>query len=299
MSIKDFKVGIRMERVKIFEPCDMEYDVYDKPVRFTEEFLKELASHTIGAKLVKEKHHGEAIGNVTNITFTDGALWADVSTAEALDNLKYSPSYDSLLVDNGDHWLATEGKLLEVALTSNPRKAILNNTADTGGSQMGDNNNTNDGTIEFFQKEVKRLQQENNKLEFKAKQYEEKLGKIDEYEKELEELRAWKETNEKVIAEQKPIIEQYKADKEKQHEELLEKASQGNAEVKEQLKNCDNETLETIINLHTTEQPPQGVGAGNAPGLNEGNGEGDEEAIAKERAEALNNMFPELGIKED
>ena len=124
MSIKDFKVGIRMERVKIFEPCDMEYDVYDKPVRFTEEFLKELASQTIGAKLVKEKHHGEAIGNVTNITFTDGALWADVSTAEALDNLKYSPSYDSLLVDNGDHWLATEGKLLEVALTSNPRKAL-------------------------------------------------------------------------------------------------------------------------------------------------------------------------------
>lgn len=298
MSIKDFKVGIRMERVKIFEPCDMEYDVYDKPVRFTEEFLQELAAHSVGAKLVKEEHHGEAIGNVTNLTFNDGALWADISTAEALDNLKYSPSYDSLLVDNGDHWLATKGKLLEVALTSNPRKAILNNTADTGGSQMGDNN-TNDGTIEFFQKEVKRLQQENNKLEFKAKQYEEKLGKIDEYEKELEELRAWKETNEKVIAEQKPIIEQYKADKEKQHEELLEKASQGNAEVKEQLKNCDNETLETIINLHTTEQPPQGVGAGNAPGLNEGNGEGDEEAIAKERAEALNNMFPELGIKED
>ena len=287
-----------MERVKIFEPCDMEYDVYDKPVRFTEEFLKELAAHSIGAKLVKEEHLGEAIGNVTNLTFTDGALWADISTKEALDNLKYSPSYDSTLVDNGDHWLATDGKLLEVALTSNPRKAILNNTADIGGSQMSEGNNSNDGTIEFFQKEVKRLQQENNKLEFKAKQYEEKLGKVEEYEKELEELRAWKETNEKVIAEQKPIIEQYKADKEKQHEELLEKASQGNPEVKEQLKNCDNETLETIINLHTTEQPPQGVGAGNAPGLNEGDGgESEEEKIQKD-LELAKSMFSELNKEE-
>lgn len=287
-----------MERVKIFEPCDMEYDVYDKPVRYTEEFLKELASHTVGAKLVKDKHRGEAIGNVTNITFTDGALWADVSTGEALDNMKYSPSYDSTLVDNGDHWVATEGKLLEIALTSEPRRAILNNTADKGGSQMSNENNS-DGTIEFFQKEVKRLQQENNKLEFKAKQYEEKLGKVEEYEKELEKLRAWKETNEKVLAEQKPIIEQYKADKEKQHEELLEKASNGNAEVKEQLKNCDNETLETIINLHTTEQPPVGVGAGNAPGLNEGGNPTNEEAEQIARNEAVEQMFGDLFTQEE
>ena len=114
-----------MARVKIFEPCDMEYEVYDKPVRYTEEFLKELASQCSNAALVKEKHRGENIGTVSNITFTDGALWADVTTEEALDNLMYSPSYDSTLIDKGDHWLATKGKLLEVALTSEPRRAIL------------------------------------------------------------------------------------------------------------------------------------------------------------------------------
>ncbi len=287
-----------MVRVKIFEPCSMEYKERDKPVKYTEEFLRELASNTIGADLVNEKHHGEKIGKISNLTFTDGGLYADVDSEKPLDNLKYSPSYDSLLVDNGDHWLATEGKLLEVALTSKPRPAILNNTADdNGGSNMGKEGN--DGTLEFFQNEVKRLQQENNKLEFKLNQANDKLKNVEKQEKELEELREWKETNEKVIEEQKPIIEQYKADKEKEHEELLEKASQGNAEVKEQLKNCDNDTLKTIANLHTTEQPPKGVGADNAPGLDEGDGDNDEETEQKERNDAVEKMFSELNFKEE
>jgi hypothetical protein len=271
----------------------MEYpNKYDKPVRYSEEFLKELASNCLGANLVKEKHHGEMIGRVSNLTFTDGALWADVSTDEALDDLKYSPSYDSTLVDNGDHWLATDGKLLEVALTSNPRKAILNNTGDKGGSSMADNNN--DGTIEFFQNEVKRLQKENNKLDFQLNQANDKINGFEEKEAELKELREWKETNEKVIEEQKPIIEAYKKEKAEEREELLEKASQGNAEIKEQLKNCDNDALKAIANLHTTEQPAQGVGASNAPGLNEGDGETDEEAEQKERQEAVEGMFGDL-----
>ena len=285
-----------MARVKIFEPCDMEYEVYDKPVRYGEEFLKELASQCSNAALVKEKHRGENIGTVSNITFTDGALWADVTTEEALDNLMYSPSYDSTLIDKGDHWLATNGKLLEVALTSEPRRAILNNTADNnGGSKMGNNNNdSNDGTIEFFQNEVKRLQKENNKLDFQLNQANEKIKGFEEKETELEELRKWKETNEKVIEEQKPIIEVYKKDQEAKREELLEKASQGNAEVKEQLKNCDTDTLGVIANLQTTEQPAKGVGANNAPGLNEGNGETDEEAEQKARNEAVETMFGDL-----
>ena len=152
-----------MKRVKIFEPCDVEYpQKYDKPVRYSDDFLKEIASSSIGCTLVEEKHMGNSIGNITNLSFTDRGLFADVSTDKPLDNLKYSPSFDCTLIDNGDHWLATKGKLLEVALTSKPRTTwstttvtTLNNTADdNGGSNMSDKNET----LEFFQNEVKRLQ---------------------------------------------------------------------------------------------------------------------------------------------
>lgn len=294
MSIKRYEVGDKMQRVKIFEPCDMEYEVYDKPVRYNEAFLKELANHTVGCILVEEEHRGKGIGNVTNVTFTDGELMADISTGNSLDNLKYSPSFDCTLVDNGDHWLATNGKLLEVALTSKPRQAILNNTGD-GGSTMADKNN--DGTIEFFQNEVKRLQKENNKLEFQLNQANEKIEGFKEKETELEELRGWKETNEKLIEEQKPIVEKYKEQQKKAHDELLEKASQGDEAVKEKLKNFSTDDLETIIGLQSETQPAQGVGTENAPGLNEGTGETSEEAEAKERREAVKSMFPELEIE--
>lgn len=284
-------------RVKIFEPCDMEYEVYNKPVKFTEEFLRELASNSVGASLVDEKHHGKNIGKVSNLTFTDGGLFADVNSDKSLDDLKYSPSFDSLLVDNGEYWLATEGKLLEVALTSNPRKAILNNTADNNGGSTMANDNNMDGTLEFFQNEVKRLQTENNKLEFKLNQANEKLDSFKDTETELKQLREWKETNEKIIEEQKPIIAKYQEQQQKAHEELLEKASQGDATVKEKLKNFSTEDLETIVGLQVEEQPAVGVGSTNAPGLNEGEDSNESEQIA--RNEAVEKMFGDLFTKEE
>ena len=271
-----------MERVSIFKPCDIEYPQYDKPVRYTEEFLKEIASNTVGTKLV-DNHYGKEIGNIANITFTDGELWADADSSKSLQ--KFSPSFDNLtLVDAGDYFLATDGRLVEVASTTKPR---LDNS---GGSHMTDNNN--DKTMEFLSKEVDRLQKENAKLEFKSKQDGEKLKKVTEMEKELEELRNWKETNEKIIEEQKPIVEAFNAQQKQAHEELLEKASRGNAEIKEQLKDCDNKTLETFINLSSQEQPAKGVGADNAPGLNEGSD--NEEAEQEERQKAVEGMFSEL-----
>ena len=159
--------------------------------------------------------------------------------------------------------------------------------------------NNNDGTLEFFQNEVKRLQTENNKLEFKLNQANDKIKDFKEKETELEDLRTWKETNEKVIEEQKPIIEQFKAQQKKTHEELLEKASNGDESVKEKLKHLNNDDLETFIELHTEEQPAKGVGAENAPGLNEGSGETKEEAERKERNAAVEKMFSEFDFKEE
>lgn len=260
-------------RVKIFEPCDMEYKEYDKPIKYTEEFLKELASNTVGTSLVDEEHYGNSIGEVKNFTFIDGGLYAEVNSEKPLDDLKYSPSFDTCLVDEGDYWLATKGSLLEIALTSKPRQAILNNTADKGGSRMSDDNN--DKTMEYLTKEVDRLQKENAKLEFRLNEASKKVEAHKEVDKELTELREWKETNSKLLEEQKPIIEDYKKYQEAKHEELLEKASKGNAEIKEKLKNFSIDHLQTMVDLETEEQPPRGVGADNAPGLNEGTGEED------------------------
>ena len=274
-----------MKRIQIFKPCELNYKEYDKPVRFTEEFLKEIANSTYKVPLVN-KHYGATLADVSNLSFDNNTLEVDVP--EEFSKSKYSPSFDNLtLTDEGEYYLATGGYLVEVATNVKPR---LDNGED-GGSNMADNDKTN----EFLAKEVERLNKEIAKKDLKLDANKEKLEKFDEMDKELQELREWKETNSKLIEEQKPIIEKYNAYQEKHREELLEKASKGNKEVKEKLQNLRTEDLETIISLEVEEQPAKGAGAGNAPGLNAGSGEKDkEQAEQKARKEAVEGMFSEL-----
>ena len=256
-----------MERVKIFEPCELLYPEREKPVRYTEEFLKEIASNTIGTKIVDE-HYGKSIGNMTNFTFTDGGLYVDVNSSQSLQ--KFSPSFEDVtLEDKGDYFLATGGKIVEVASTVKPR---LDNSK-TGGSTMAEEK---DMTNEFLAKEVDRLQKELAKKDLAIERNKEKLENYENLEKEVGELREWKETNQKLLDEQKPIVEQYKQQQEQHREELLEKVSKGNPQLKEQFENFSTENLETYVKLHTEVQPAKGVGAENAPGLNEGDNSGDE-----------------------
>ena len=289
-----------VKRVKLFEPCYMEYKEYDKPVHYTEEFLKELASTVNRTNLVNEQHLSESIGDVSNFTFTDGALFGDVSTEQSLDNLKYSPYIDCSLQDDGDCWLAINPTgLKDVALTSNPRKPVTLPNTNDGGSTMGNESNNDNETIKILNGQVKDLNKElaiaNNKLEANK----EKLNQYDDMVKELEELRTWKADNEKVIEEQKPIIDAYKKDQETKRSELIEKLSNGNEELKAQMKDVDLKTLELWDNLQAHEQPPQGISSNNAEGLNEGDGSNDAEKERENRMNAVENAFPDLFNKEE
>ena len=288
------------ERVKLFEPCYMEYKEYDKPVYYSEEFLKELASKVNSTKLVYGKHLTESIGDVSNFTFTDGALFGDVYTDKALDDLKYSPYIDCSLVEEDNRWLAVKPTgFTDICLTDKPRKVKLMNTED-GGSKMANNDNNSDNeTIKILNGQVKDLNKQLAIAENKAKANEEKLKAYDELEKEVAELRQWKETNSKIIDEQKPIIEAYNKNLETRKEELLNKISNGNEEIKAKLQNESLETLENFDSLYAHEQPPKGVSANNAQGLNEGNGEDDGEAEQQARNDAVESMFGDLFNKEE
>ena len=288
------------ERVKLFEPCYMNYKGFDKPIRYTEEFLCELASKVNRTNLVNEEHLSDCIGDVSNFTVTDGALWGDVASEKALDDLKYSPYIDCSLEDNGDYWLAINPTgITDVALTSNPRKPVkLPNTND-GGSKMGNEGNSDNETIKILNKQVKDLNKELAIAENKNKANEEKLKNYDKMEKELKELRELKETNEKLIKEQKPIVEKYEKELETRRLELIEKQSNGNEEIKAQLKDVPLEILETYDNLHSHDLPAQGIAAHNAEGLGEGSGETEEEVEQTARKEAVENAFGDLFTKEE
>ena len=129
--------------------------------------------------------------------------------------------------------------------------------------------------------------------------YDQLLKAYDELEKEVAELRQWKETNSKIIDEQKPIIEAYNKSLETRKEELLNKMSKSNEEIKAKLANESLETLENFDSLYAHEQPPKGVSSNNAQGLNEGDGNDDGKAEQQARNDAVESMFGDLFNKEE
>ena len=279
-----------MKRVSIFKPCELTYEKHDKPVKYTEEFLKEIASNTTNAPIVG-KHYGKTIGTMSNFTFTDGELYADADSSKSLK--KFSPSFENTtLIDKGDYYLATGGYLVEVASTVAPR---LDNSK--GGSEMADDNDNE--TIKILNGQIKDLNKQLAVAENKNKANEDKLKAYDELEKEVKELREWKETNSKLLDEQKPIIEEFQKAQEVKKEDLLEKISNGNAELKSKFQNFSVDDLETIVNAQIHEQPAKGVGASNAEGLDEGDGSTDEEAERQARNDAVEGMFDDLFTKEE
>lgn len=281
-----------MKITKLFEPCFMEYDQLDKPVQYTGEFLKELTEKTSTVKLVYEEHSSEAIGEVSNLNFIEGSLFGVVTSDKSTENLGYSPYIECSLEDHDDYWRAVNPTgLADVALTSKPRKPIkLPNTED-GGSNMSNDGNTDNETIKILNSQVKDLNKQLAVQETKLKANEKKLKKYDETQKELKELKEWKEINSKIIEEQKPIIEEYKQSLEAKREDLIKKLANGNAEIEAQLKEASMETLELYNTLTSHEEPPKGVGADNAPGLNEGSGEDDDNPSKEDMQSYFKSQF--------
>lgn len=279
-----------MKRVSIFKPCELTYEKHDKPIKYTEEFLKEIASNTSTAPIVNE-HYGKTIGQMSNFTFTDGELYADTDSSKSLK--KFSPSFENIdLIDKGDYYVATGGYLVEVASTVAPR---LNNSK--GGSKMADDENNE--TINILNKQVKDLNKQLAIAENKNKANEEKLKSYNELEKEVQKLREWKETNSKLLDEQKPIIEKFQKAQEAKKEDLLEKISNGNAELKAKFQDFSVGDLETIVTAQIHDQPAKGIGADNAKGLNDGDGSTDEEEEIQARNKAVEAMFDDLFTQEE
>ena len=94
-------------------------------------------------------------------------------------------------------------------------------------------------------------------------------------------------------------IDAYKKDQETKRSELINKLSNGNEELKAQMKDVDLKTLELWDNLQAHEQPPQGISTNNAEGLNEGDGSTDAEKERENRMNAVENAFPDLFNKEE
>lgn len=229
-----------------------------KPVVYTEQFLKEIASNTIGSSL--ELTHGnnttDVIGHINNFEFNGDELLGVVSSNQSDENMGYSPEFSANFIDKGDKYEATDGKLLKTILTDAPRSHILCNSVE-GGSNM------NEELINTLNGQIKDL---NKQLAQKEATIEANKKKLNEYNELADRVQKLEEENNSYKAQidgLKPKAEAFNKIEDDMKADALTRAFGDDEEAKNKFKDLPLENIEELANHREKYKPATGVGANN------------------------------------
>lgn len=245
-----------MKDVLLFSTGLYNNNELDKPVKYNEEFLKELARYS--EVPLTEEHDDKIIGKITNIKYEDGKLMGDVDDSYLKKGYGFSPTINTSLEDKGEYYQPNLNlvNLLDISRTKFPvdKWTILANSEDN--SKNEDDTMTED--LNNVLKENGSLKQQINdkvKLEESLKKEKNELSnELQSKDKLIEELEAQIKDNEskseKKIKEYEAKLNSY-VEKEKEAKMTLV-MEVANAHIKEDEDNRDEllkEMCEDLINL--------------------------------------------------
>ena len=246
--------------VGLYDYSDLD-DRLTKPVKWTEDDLKQIAENYRGGIPLTSEHDKVYIGIGNNIVFEEdkGKLFIEVPDELDMKGKGLSPKVDVLLKDNGDTFGIDTMSLIDVGVTKSPRKITLLNseitgetgeTGETGNPEPAsqptapENKDVNVATNLLLEKlqgkdaEIVKLQDEINSLKEESEKYEEIKKAIEENKdfidnkedilKELSELR--KHENERKIKEYEAKYN-FNYNENQQDKEIIDKLLSGDVDM--------------------------------------------------------------------
>jgi hypothetical protein len=232
-----------------------------KPVKWTEDDLKQIAENYRGGIPLTSEHDKVYIGIGNNIVFEEdkGKLFIEVPDELDMKGKGLSPKVDVLLKDNGDTFGIDTMSLIDVGVTKSPRKITLLNSEITGETgetgetcdvepapqpPAAENQDVNVATNLLLEKlqgkdaEIGKLQDEINSLKEESEKYNEIKKAIEENKdfidnkedilKELSELR--KHENERKIKEYEAKYN-FNYNENAQDKEIIDKLLSGDVDM--------------------------------------------------------------------
>ena len=185
---------------KLFEIGEYDYsdldDRLDKPVKWSEEDLKQIVENYRGGIPLTSEHDNVYVGIGNNISYDEGKLYIEIPDELDMEGKGLSPKFDVVLKDDGDSFGIDTMSLVDVGVTKNPRKVTLLN------SQINEETkeDTNVATSLLLEKlqgkdaEIGKLQEEINTLKEESKNY-------DEIKLAIEENKEFIESKEEILSE--------------------------------------------------------------------------------------------------
>lgn len=271
----------------LFKPLSslyVENGLTDKPVRYDEDFLKDVIKDVESVDLTK-KHTNEVIGSVSNFMFVDGILKCDVSDNVDMSGYGLSPQFRAELVERDGFLQPINGELLSVGLTKTPRTHILNNS-EVGSDYLSD---------EMLQQTMRRnaeLEKEMAQKDNELESLKQKLAKNEELEKKYSELEKKYSKSSAKLEELTPKAKKYDEYSAIKRDKLLDELAGDSDELRSKYESFDLKQLEVIAETRVIKQEPRGVssrqGSGNG---NPPNKEDDEEGFDRDK---FRTMYEEI-----
>ncbi|WP_409200641.1 hypothetical protein [Methanobrevibacter sp. DSM 116169] len=253
--------------VELWETGLMDYsEKLDKPVKYTEQHLKELASKTSTVDITNG-HSDEIIGNMSNFTYNDGVLSADVSSNVDIKGLGLSPIFNvNELIDKGDYLYPWDIEIINVGLVDSPRNKLLFNSI-----KEEEVEEVSKETIDALVKKQEELERTIGSLQTQIKQKDKMISEkedfISEYKSKVEELSNGSDEIEQLKA-KAAAYDEIEVNK---REELLNKISEGNDKIKEDFKDLDYATLVKLDKAKILDNPGRGTPSTGNPNVDDGN----------------------------
>lgn len=247
----------------LFKPLSslyVENGLTDKPVRYDEDFLKDVIKDVESVDLT-EKHTNNVIGSVSNFMFVDGVLKCDVSDNVDMSGFGLSPQFKAELIERDDFLQPVNGELLSVGLTKTPRTHILNNS-EVGSDYLSDEMLQH--TMERNSELEKELAQKDNELE----SLKQKLAETEELEKKYADLEKKYSKSSAKLDEVIPKADKYDEYSAVKRDKLLDKLAGDSDELRSKYESFDLKQLEVVAETRIVKQEPRGVSSRQGSGNN-------------------------------
>lgn len=273
-----------MFQYKVQTPGLYNYPHLNKPVEFSEEFLKNLkTSHKI---VLEDEHDGPEIGEIEGVYYDNGALF--IQTPDELDMQGKGFSTvikDWTLEDKGDRFVITDGILERVARTSNPKDVTTvlynSNEGDTSSNSGGITNNIPGNRGDRVSEEVRKLEQEiggyKNQLNSRINENLKLKDRIKELEKELQSKDTELKEKDKVIGEKEKKLEKYYQKQKEKQEALARELAGDDEDLFETYKDIKLSKLEVIREKQKVQTNTGFQGTGDNTADDQDNGEKQKE----------------------
>lgn len=257
---------MKIDLIELFGPGLIDFSDHgiDKPIKFTEENLREIAAITSDVELTEE-HSENIIGSLENFVFKNNLLHVKPPDDIDIKNMGISPVFEMDLKNMGDYFLPVNPVLSKAGLTRKPRSKIFYNSII---DNIEDDNMSE--TMEQLIKERKEAQDEVAVLKSQLKSVGKTADEKENLEKDLKSKEKEVEDKENEIQSLKDKAEKYDKIQGEIDDKNIDKIAGNDDEFKKHLKeNFSSDQIKFMAEKKIITQPPKGVGSGDAPGLDD------------------------------